>query len=60
MSAIKIDIQHDSIQPARLYETVKIHKFDILEDIKVVNLKFRPIIYQIGTFAYNAAKVMSD
>ena len=60
MSAIKIDIQRDSIQPARLYETVKIHKFDILEDITVVNLKFRPIIYQIGTFAYNAAKVMSD
>ena len=60
MSAIKIDIQHDSIQPARLYETVKIHKFDILEDITVVNQKFRPIIYQIGTFAYNAAKVMSD
>ena len=60
MSAIKIDIQHDSIQPARPYETVKIHKFDILEDITVVNLKFRSIIYQIGTFAYNAAKVMSD
>ena len=29
MSAIKIDIQHDSIQSARLYKTAKIHKFDI-------------------------------
>ena len=34
MSAIKTDIQHDSIQPARLYETAKIHKFDILEELR--------------------------
>ena len=50
----------DSSQPARLYGTAKTHKFEFLEDITVGNLKFRPIIDQIGTFTYSAAKVISD
>ena len=36
-------------------------EFQNLEDISVVNLEFRPIIDQTGTFTYNhAAKVISD
>ena len=53
-------MQPDTNQPARLYGTAKTHKFEILEDITVENLKFRPIIDQTGTFTYNAAKVISD
>ena len=51
-------MQPDSNQPATLYGTAKTHKFQSLEDITVVNLKFRPIIAQTGTSTYNAAKVM--
>ena len=54
------DIQPDSNQLAHLYGTAKTHKFETLEDITIVNLKFRPIIDQAGTFTYNAAKVISD
>ena len=54
------DMQPDSNQPVRLYGTAKTHKFEILDDITVVNLKFQPIIDQTGTFMYNAAKVISD
>ena len=50
----------DSNQPARLYGTAKTHKFESLENIIVVNLKFRPIIDQTRTFMYNLAKVISD
>ena len=39
-------------------KTVKTHKFENLEDIPVVNLKFRPITAQTATFTYNAAKVI--
>ena len=53
-------MQPDSNQPVRLYGTAKTHKFEILDDITVVNLKFQPIIDQTGTFMYNAAKVISD
>ena len=53
-------MQPDSNQPTRLYRTPKTHKFEILDDITVVNLKFRPIIDQAGTFTYNTAKVISD
>ena len=53
------DMQPDSNQPARLYGTAKTHKFETLQDIAVANLKFRPIIDQTGTFAYNAGKVIS-
>ena len=44
----------------RIYATAKVHKFDSLDDITVINLKFCPIISQIGTYAYNAAKVIVD
>ena len=54
------DMQPDSNQPATLYGTAKTHKFQSLEDITVVKLKFRPIIAQTGTSTYNAAKVMQD
>ena len=53
-------MEPDSNQSARLYETVKTHKFENLEDITLANLKFRPIINQIGTFTYNVTKVISD
>ena len=36
----------DSNQPVRLHGTAKTHKFETLEDITVVDLKFRPIIDQ--------------
>ena len=49
-----------SNQPARLYGTAKIHKFETLEDITVTNLKFPPNIDQTGTFTYNAAKAISN
>ena len=39
-----------SNQPARIYATSKTHKFNSLDDISVDNLKFRPIICQIGTY----------
>ena len=53
-------MQPDTNQPARLYRTAKTHKFETLEDITVVHLKFRPIIDQTGTFTYNVAKDISD
>ena len=43
-----------------LYGTAKTHKFDNIEDITLVNLKFRPIIAQSGTYTYNAAQVIAD
>ena len=49
-----------SNQPARLYGTAKTHKFENLKDITPQNLKCRPIIDQIGTFTYKAAKVISN
>ena len=54
------DMQPDGNQPARLYGTAKTHKFETLEEITGVNLKFQITIYQTGMFTYNAAKVMSD
>ena len=53
-------MQPDGNQPARLYGTAKIQKFETLEDIVVGNLKFRPIIDQNGTSTDNAAKVILD
>ena len=47
-----------SNQPGKIYATAKTHKFDSLENITIQNLKFRPIISQIGTYTYNAAKVL--
>ena len=53
-------MQPDSNQPAHLYGTAKTHKFETLENITLANMRFRPIIDQIGMFTYNAAKVISD
>ena len=47
-------------EPGKLYSTAKTHKFNSLDDITVDNLKFRPIISQIGTYTYNAPRVISQ
>ena len=49
-----------SHEPGKLYATAKTHKFNSLDDINVDNLKFRPIISQIGTYTYNASRVISQ
>ena len=49
-----------SHEPGKLYATAKTHKFNSLDDITVDNLKFRPIISQIGTYTYNASRVISQ
>ena len=46
--------------PGKLYATAKTHKFNSLDDITVDNLRFRPIISQIGTYTYNASRVISQ
>ena len=43
-----------SHESGKLYTTAKTYKFNSLDDITVDNLKFRPIISQIGTYIYNA------
>ena len=53
-------MQPDSNQPATLYGTAKTHKFQSLEDITAVNLKFRPIIAQTGTSRYKLCRIISD
>ena len=40
--------------------TVKTRKFNSLDEITVENLIFRPIISQVGTYTYNAAKVIAN
>ena len=47
-----------SHKPGKLYGTAKTHKFNSLDDINVDNLKFCPIISQIGTYTYNASRVI--
>ena len=47
-------------QPGRIYATAKTHEFNSLDDINVHNLKFRPIISQIGTCTCNATKVIAE
>ena len=49
-----------SNQPGKIYATTKTHKFYSVENATVQNLKFRPTISQIGTYTYNAPKVLSD
>ena len=49
-----------SNQPGQLFGTAKTHKFENNADINLENLKFRPIISQVGTYTYNAAKVIAD
>ena len=46
--------------PGKPYATAKTHKFNSLFDITVDYLKFRPIKSQIGTYTYNASKVISQ
>ena len=48
-----------SHEPGKLYTTVKTHKFNSLDNITVDDLKFHPIISQIGTYTYNASRVIS-
>ena len=47
-------------QPGRSYATAKTHKFSSLDEIRIEKLKFRPIISQVRTYTYNAAKVIAD
>ena len=47
-------------QPGRIYATAKTHKFNSLDEINIDNLKFRPVISQIGTYTYNAEKVIAE
>ena len=49
-----------SHEPGKFYATAKAHKFNSLDAIIVDNLKFRPIIAQIGTYTCNASKVISE
>ena len=44
-----VDMRPVSNQPCKTYATAKTRKFGSLEDITIQNLKFRPIISQIGT-----------
>ena len=50
----------DNNEPEKLYATAKTHKFNLLNDITVDNLKIRPIISQIGTYTYNASRIISQ
>ena len=54
------DMRPVSNQPGRVHTTAETHKFNSLDDINVDNLKFWPIIFQIGTYTYNAAKVIAE
>ena len=54
------DMRPVSNQPGRLYATAKTHKFSSLDGITIEKLKFRPIISQIGTYTYDAAKVITE
>ena len=54
------DMRPVANQPGRIYATAKTHKFNSLDDINVNNLKFRPIISPLGTYTYNAAKVIAE
>ena len=47
-------------QPARLYATAKIHKFNDLDEVIVEKLKFRSIVDQTGTATYDAPKVIGE
>ena len=49
-----------SHKPGKIYATAKTYKFNSLDDIAVDNLKFCQIISQIGTYTYNASRVISQ
>ena len=48
-----------SNQQGRIFATAKTHKFDSVNDITLNKLKLHPIIDQIGTYIYNASKVVA-
>ena len=50
----------NSNQPARIYSTVKTHKFNNTDKLNINDLKFRPIIDQTNTYTYHAVKLISD
>ena len=54
------DIRSVFNQPGHIIATAKTHKHNFLDEIKVDNIKFRPIISQIGTYTYNATKVIAE
>ena len=54
------DIRPVSNQPGRLYATAKTHKFNLPDETTVENLKFQPIISEVGTYRYNAVKVIAN
>ena len=54
------DILPTSNQPARIYASAETRKFSPVDRVDVNDSKFQPIIDQIGTMTYNAAKVISD
>ena len=55
------DMRPASNQTGRLYPTANTHKFSSLDGITVENLRFLPIISQVGTtYTYNAAKFIAD
>ena len=49
-----------SNQAARLYGTATTHKFEQPQDITKKNINFHPIIYQTGTYTFNANQVVSN
>ena len=54
------DMRPVSNQPGRLYTTAKTLKFNLLDEITAENLKFEPIISQVGTYTYNAEGLNSQ
>ena len=54
------DMTPVSNQPGRSYATAKTHKLNSLYEITVENLKFRPIISQVGTYRCNAANLIAN
>ena len=54
------DMSPISNQSGKICATTTTRKFDSLENITIQNLKFHPIISQIGSYTYNAAKVLTD
>ena len=47
-------------RPARMFGTAKTHKFNNYDDIRIDNLKLRPIMDQSGTMVYNASQVIAE
>lgn len=54
------DMLPTSSQPAQMYGLAKTHKFENIADINIDQLKFRPIIAQVGTSTYKAAQVIAN